>query len=279
VLLAACAFVGAAVACSSSGTTVDAGTGGSAGTGPVPPATANSAPGSTAGDGYPGWDTCRTRIAYHQIQQDATDPDPAIRSSAVATLHRLPVPQGSEAGWTLFVQEQERTAQLAAQITESDPSAFADALTKLTHTDPAMNQLYKQVVDLGPKANFTDSWTSTPCDPVGMPDGFGCADPVACTGAWIDAQARGDQRALDLLGSMTTPTRPPGRHYTAGACNPYPTGATMCTVTVTAALSPDGKPMEPNGTTVATPGRSVELGTNLLWARTTDGRWYGTGVI
>jgi hypothetical protein len=272
-VVAGCLFVGTAAACSSSGTTVNAGGISSADTnagapvaGTVPTASSSPAPPTSAL--YGGWDTCRTRLALDQAVYDSDNLDPGARQSANAELHRLPVPPGQEAMWQTYLQVADRTLVLADQVHETDQTSFDIALNKLMGSDPEMLRLEKTI---GAYSGTTmhDIETRTPCDPTGMPAGFGCTDPSACTAAWIDAEARDDQHAIDALGSVKLhASGAAGKQGTATGCSPdQATGATTCGVResgTTPTSSPAGT--GPVTTTV-----------ELEWARTTDGRWFGAG--
>ena len=253
------AFVVALGACSST-SRVD--TGMAPGSSTTAPST-SGAPLITSAGGRPGattWGTCLTRLAYKQAGDQITSPDRAERAEGLATLRGLPVPSDLAPAWATMLSFSERFDELAAEVNLSDPEEFSDAMYKAMRSEPTFTAM--AALSEGDTDALSRVGADPPCDPAGLPDGFGCTDPEACTQAWAAAAHDHDQAALERLAQRDlTGDKTPAPSLTAIACEPAGP-FTTCT-----------------GHGVPAPGSDyTDLIYKATWAQTTDGRWYGVSV-
>jgi hypothetical protein len=221
---------------------------------------------TTSGSSAPAddqrWGTCRTRIAYQRFGDLLESADAAERAAGLDGLRALPPPDDAEA-WSTFMAYAERYVEVGATFVPTRPgvTGFQDGLAERMEREPTVKALFglgqargSRLVALG---------AEQPCDPEGMPDGFGCPDPTSCSQAWAEAAHAHDAGALELLNQDDrTGDLTPSASLDELTCADSELGFVQvveCTGQMTAGTNPVNR-------------------YRITWAPIADGRWYGVGV-
>lgn len=200
-----------------------------------------------------GWELCSTRLDFDRVVIDIADPDPGVREAALSTAEAIPLPSGLEQGWTTLVAILKRYVDLAGQVQETDPAAFRQAVDQRAEQDAGMSSLNGLTNEDEQQAIGALRY-STPCDPAGTAEDFGCDEPEACTQDWIHAFESENATLMAQLGSVwlrPTDTTPIDLQFASCAEAPDRPGVQRCTFT------------------------GFDTQGSVDWSNTTDGRWYG----